>query len=279
MLRFGGPVWTGDKDPEVLARKHRELGYRAAYCPDVPVGDTEAVKAARKAFEDAGVVIAEVGAWVNLMDPDDGTRRKNLEFVTNRLALADEIGALCCVDIAGSFNPDQWDGPHPLNLGKEYFDLTVENARKIIDAVNPRTAKFSLEMMPYTLPDSPDSFLDLLKAVDRPAFGIHLDPVNIINSPRRYYCNGDLLRECFSKLGQWVVSCHAKDTILRPGFTVHIDECRPGLGCLDYGTYLTELSKLPQSPPLMLEHLSTEEEYSKAKEFLFSRAQGLGLEY
>lgn len=37
-------------------------------------------------------------------------------------------------------------GPHPKNLSEEFFDGTVENCRKIVDAVKPRVAKFSIEM-------------------------------------------------------------------------------------------------------------------------------------
>ena len=58
--------------------------------------------------------------------------------------------------------------------------------------------------MPYVLPDSPDSYLQLLEAIDRPQFAVHLDPVNMISSPRRFYGSGDFLRECFAKLGPYV---------------------------------------------------------------------------
>ena len=39
--------------------------------------------------------------------------------------------------------------------------------------------------MPYLLPDSPDSYLALLEAVDRERFAVHLDPVNMINTPAK----------------------------------------------------------------------------------------------
>ena len=62
---------------------------------------------------------------------------------------------------AGTFNPTGWFGPHPKNLSQEFFDAAVENARKIIDAVKPRRAKFCYEMMGWALPDSPDAYLKL----------------------------------------------------------------------------------------------------------------------
>ena len=112
-----------------MARAHRRLGYRAGYCPKADVKDTAAVKAIAEAFQREHVVIAEVGRWVNLLDADPAKRRANLETVTEGLALAEAVGALCCVDIAGSFNPDVWYGPHPDNLSERFFEAAVENAR------------------------------------------------------------------------------------------------------------------------------------------------------
>src|SRR5918995_1873639 len=126
------------------------------------------MRAPEDAFRREDVVIAEVGRWVNLLDADAAKRRANLETVTGGLALAEGVGALCCVDIAGSFNPHVWYGPHPDNLSDRFFDAAVENARKIIDAVKPVRAKFCYEMMGWSIPDSPASFVRLLKAVDRP---------------------------------------------------------------------------------------------------------------
>ena len=278
-VRLGGPVFVQTNDPVELARDHRKLGYRAAYCPGVSLEDKQRIKEIEKAFKEEEVVIAEVGAWVNIMDVNEQKRKENLETVCRGLALADEVGALCCVDIAGSFNPERWDGPHPDNLSQKAFDMTVENVRYILNNVRPKRSKFVLEMMPWVIPDSPDSFLELIKAIDDDGFGVHLDPVNLINSPRRYYENGKLLDECFQKLGKWIVSCHAKDTILTNQLTTHINEARPGTGNLDYRTYLKGLNSLPQNPPLLIEHLSTAEEYDLAREYIFSVGKEIGISF
>lgn len=268
-VRVGGPIFADTIDPVEMARAHRRLGYRAAYCPKADVKDATTVRAIAEAFRREDVVIAEVGRWVNLLDADPATRRANLEVVTEGLALAEAVGALCCVDIAGSFNPEVWYGPHPDNLSDRFFEAAVENARAIIDAVKPTRARFCYEMMGWSLPDSPDSFLRLLKAVDRRAFGVHLDPCNLVNSPARFYRNTDLLNECFDTLGRWIVSCHAKDLTWDVEMNVHFREVRPGAGSLDYTTYLRRLAALPQQPPLMLEHLPNADEYDKGRQYLF----------
>ncbi|MDQ2944798.1 MAG: sugar phosphate isomerase/epimerase, partial [Acidobacteriota bacterium] len=210
-IRLGGPVFINSEDPVDLAKEHRRLGYSAAYCPKAKAEDSSHVLAIEKAFAAENVVIAEVGAWVNMLDLDPAKRRSNLDYVIERMALAEAVGARCCVDYAGSFNPKIPWGPDPRNVSDEFFDGTVENCRKIIDAIKPKRSTFSIEMMGWNLPDSPDAYVKLVKAVDRKTFAVHMDVCNGINSPRKFYENAKFIEECFSKLGRWIVSCHAKD--------------------------------------------------------------------
>jgi sugar phosphate isomerase/epimerase len=147
-----------------------------------------------------------------------------------------------------------------------------------VDAVEPRRTFYSLEPMPWSLPGSPDSYLELLRAIDRPRFGVHLDPVNFVNSPAKYYENAALLRECFAKLGPHIKSCHAKDITLANELTVHLAEVRPGLGALDYRVFLTEVDRLEPDTPLLVEHLSSEGDYRAAVAHIRSVAGPLGLQ-
>jgi sugar phosphate isomerase/epimerase len=277
-MRLGGPVFLESRDPEEIARAHRAEGYRAAYCPAwLMAGDTDAIHAVQQAFERHDVVLAEVGAWGHILHPDPAVAAKNEARVIERLALADAVGARCCVDYTGSYGPEWY---HPKNLSEEAFDAIVEMTRRIIDGVRPTRTVFALEMMPSVHPESADDYLRLLAAVDRPGqFGVHLDPVNLIDSPRRYYDTGAVIRECFEKLGPHIASCHAKDVTVGKEFVLHLDECRPGTGTLDYRTFLTELSRLPQEPPLMLEHLPNAEEYRRAGEYIVAVAGELGLSF
>lgn len=278
-VRLGGPIFAKTDDPDELALAHRKLGYGAAYCPNLNLKDTARIQAVSAAFARHGVVIAEVGRWVNLMDGSPEKRAANLKTVTEGLALADEVGARCCVDIAGSFSTQEWYGPHPENFSKQFFDAAVSNARQIIDAVKPKRARFSYEMMGWAIPEGPDQYLKLIRAIDRKAFAVHLDPCNAINCPSRFYDNTALLNECFDKLGRWIVSCHAKDLVWDVEMNVHFREVRPGAGVLDYKTYLRRLAELPDSPPLMLEHLPNAEEYDKGRTHLLELGSSLGLQF
>jgi sugar phosphate isomerase/epimerase len=278
-IRLGGPIFVKSDDPEVLARAHRAKGYRAAYCPKLSVADTERIREAERAFARHDVAIAEVGRWVNLLDPDPEKRRQNLATVTEGLALAEAIGARCCVDIAGSFSATSWFGPHPDNLSPRFFDAAVENARKIIDAVKPTRTAFTYEMMAWSLPDSPDACLRMVQAVDRRAFAVHLDPCNLINSPDRSYRSSEIIRESYAKLGPRIASVHAKDLAWEVEYAVHFREVRIGLGTIDYGVFLAEHAKHAPDVPLMLEHLSSEEEYDAARGHVVATGERIGLRF
>ncbi|MHC4328580.1 MAG: sugar phosphate isomerase/epimerase family protein [Planctomycetota bacterium] len=276
-LRLGGPTFQKYEDPEGWVRVLKKLGYRAAYCPIGADADDDVVKAYARAAKKADIIIAEVGAWSNPISPDEKTRREAQQKCRRQLALADRIGANCCVNISGS-RGKEWAGHSPDNLTEETFEMIVETTRAIIDDVKPTRTYFTLETMPWAYPDSVDSYVRLLKAIDRERFAVHLDPVNLVCSPQRYYSNGKLIRECFEKLGPYVKSCHAKDILLHPKLTTHLDEVRPGLGGLDYAMFLKELSRIPDTP-LMLEHLKGAEEYRKAAEHVRGVAKEVGLSF
>jgi len=271
-MRLGGPTFQNNPDPTDWIVELKQLGYRAAYCPIDETADMQVVNAFERAAYEAGIVIAEVGVWNNPLSSDEVERRRAIERCQQKLALADAIGARCCVNISGS-RGELWDGPHPDNYTADTFDLIVETTRGIIDSVKPTRTFFTLETMPWMIPDSVESYLDLLRAVDRPAFAVHLDPVNLINSPRLYAQNSVLLKDCFERLGPYIKSCHAKDITLGTELTVHLAEVRAGLGGLDYVTFLRELNRLDPDTPIMLEHLPTAEAYLASAKHLRSVAR------
>jgi sugar phosphate isomerase/epimerase len=274
-VRLGGPVPGNFDDPADWVKAVKSLRYTAAYCPVQPGAPAEIIKGFRDEAKRNNIIIAEVGAWNNTLDLNDNERKEALKKNIEALRLADEIGARCCVNISGA-RGEKWDGPYPGNYARETFDNIIENVRYIIDQVKPATAYYTLEPMPYMLPDSPDSYIDLIKAVDRKQFGAHLDPVNMISDPRRYFNNGTFLKECFSKLGNHIKSIHAKDIIIMPELTLHLEERRPGVGTLDYYVFLLEASKL-KDVPFMLEHLPTQEEYLLAANYIRETGRKAGV--
>lgn len=276
-VRLGGPVYGKFDDPVQWIRAVKALRYGAAVCPVQPGASPERIRSFSSEAKRNNILISEVGVWNNLFDPDETARKAVINKNVISLQLADEIGACCCVNISGA-KGEIWDGPYPGNYLKETFDQIVENVRYIIDQVKPKNTFYTLEPMPFMLPDSPDSYLELINAIGRDRFAVHLDPVNMISNPRRYFNNAEFLRECFSKLGPYIKSVHAKDIIIMPELTVHLEERRPGIGSLNYAVFLQEMSKL-KDIPMMMEHLDKQEEYLLAAEYIRKTGSENGISF
>jgi len=274
-MRLGAELDGTFDDPDRWIAALRERGYDAAIFPldgDPPL---DLARALAEAARRADVLIAEVGAWSNPLHPDPDVRREKIELCRRRLALADEIGARCCVNVAGSRGED-WLWAHPLNYAEHTFDLVVESLRSIVDAVKPRRTFYTVETMPWMVPDSPQAYLKLLEAVDRPAVAVHLDVANMMNCPSRYLANADFIRECFDLLAPRIKSCHAKDVILERELTVMLREVPPGKGGLDYRTYLRCLDRLGPDAPLLIEEFG-DAAHRRSAEYLRALAAEVGV--
>ena len=287
MIKLGryGVEYKGD--PEAYVLQYVDERYAAIYAPPLMPGDPE-IKALVEVVAKAGLVIGEAGAWRNLIAHDEVTRKANLQFAVDTLAAADEMGAVACVAFHGTvgYAGDPWQlsdnydyGPHPDNLGETGFQRMVETARSIIDAVKPKRTKFSLEMVPWLITGTPEEYLRLIRAVDRPQFAAHIDAANMITSPQYYFDTPRMLREGFALLAPYVVSAHAKDIVMQGGpgrISFHMDEVPPGEGMLDYRAYLRELSALGRDVPLMLEHFDTPE-YDRGRDHIRRVGREIGV--
>lgn len=286
-LRLGGQNIAYEGDPEAWVQAHVAFGYSAAYMPNVSLDNRDEIAALTRALKRADILLAEGGAWRNLIAHDPATRQANLDYACRQLALADELGARTVVAFHGTAGHagDPWQlspnydyGPHPDNQTEAGFQRAVDTARHIIDTVKPKRTRFSLEMVPWLVTDTPQNYLKLLKAIDRPAFAAHIDAVNMVISPRHYFNTGAMIREAFEILGPWIVSAHAKDVILQGGpgtISFHLDEVPPGEGNLDYAAYVTEVARL--GIPLMLEHFDAEG-HRRGLAHIKAVAKGLGLQ-
>ena len=261
---------------EALLAKSR---FRAVTAPfNCRTPDPE-VKEYMDAAARCGAAVAEVGVWKNLFDPDPVLAAQNQAYAREQLALADRWGIPCCVNVAGTPGAAGWDAADPVNFSPDMYDRIVSCIRSILDDVRPKRAYYTLEPMPWMIPDSPDCCLQLIRDVDRKQFAAHMDFVNMINCPRRFLAYEAFVEECFSKLGPYIKSTHLKDIRLDPmKLTTHLKECSPGEGSLDFCAILRIMHKyLPSDAPVLLEHMQTYEEYENAYRTVRACADAAGI--
>lgn len=275
-MRLGIAASFPHSSPEEWASKHRAAGLGAVVFPLSSDSPTALIDGYAAAAKECGLRIAEVGIWRNVFDPDEKKRAENRAFAARQLELAEYVGAACCVNISGA-KGEVWDGFYPENYSEKTYADIVEYVVSLLDAVKPERTKFTLEPMPHMLPDSPDSYLDLIRDIGRPGFAAHIDIVNMIVSPRVYLGSEGLIKETFSKLGPHIVSCHLKDAVLGHGLTVSITETDCGRGGVDLRTYIAEADRVSRDMPMIIEHLSDLGRYSESVGYIKSLAGELGV--
>ena len=263
-MRLGGSVMKPYNSPQEWLAHVKELGYSCVIFPVESTAPASVIRDYAQCCRDNDLLIGEVGAWRNVMARDEKERAANMDWNIRQLELAETVGANCCVNISGSF-AEMWDGYHPDLDTKETWDLVVSNTQKIIDAVKPTRTSYSLEPMPWMVPESPEQYLQLLKDVDRPAFKVHLDYCNMLNSIERYRHASEFITHCFDLLGENIVSIHAKDALIVQGaLPVNINEIMPGKGSIDLSLVTKLAHQLGDDIPVFVEHLDTHEDYLQA---------------
>lgn len=278
-MRLGAGVFYNGTDPEQYALAHVEKGYGAALCPEwLSLERPKELQDFKKAMKKHDIVIAEVGVWNNPLDSNKAEAEKNIRQMMDKLRLAEELGAVSCVNILGTKQTASWYGPHAEDYSDEFFQEAVAVSQYVIDEVKPERTKLSFEMMPYCFLDSPEEYLRFLQAVDRKAAGVHLDICNNMDSPRRFYNNTAYIKHTFGLLKKEIVTLHLKDIALKTdSLTVVFEEVLLGTGGMDYVTLMQEISKLPADTPAILEHLQTEEQYDMATKAAIEFAMKAGL--
>ena len=278
-MRLGGSVMRPYNNPKEWLSQVKELGYSAVVFPVDSNASAATIREYADVCRDNDLLIGEVGAWRNVMALDPKERQANLDWNIRQLELAETIGANCCVNISGSF-AEYWDGYHPDLDTKETWDLVVSNTQRIIDAVKPTHTAYSLEPMPWMVPESPEQYLQLMKDIDRPAFKVHLDYCNMLNSIDRYRHASEFITHCFELLGPHIVSIHAKDAlIVQGGLPVVINEVIPGDGSLDLPLVTKLAHALGDDIPVFVEHLDTHEQYMHAANVMRQAARKAGVAF
>lgn len=251
------------------AKSMKELGVKSCVFPLDSSAPAELVDEYVKAAKENDIVIAEVGIWRNAIATDEKEAKANLDYSIKQLALADRIGARCCVNVAGSCGA-VWDGGYKGNYSKEMWDKTVKMVQTVIDEVKPKNTFYTLEPMPWMVPSSPEEYLRLIEDVARDEFAAHMDIINMINCPDRYFFPEDFMDKTFSLLGKYIRSCHLKDIKLE-GYTFALREVKCGVGDFNLEHYAKVINELDPEMPIIIEHLTSDEEYRESFAYITDR--------
>lgn len=268
-MKLGIAMSLSHNTPYEWAKKHKDAGLSSVVFPCDYTTKVSKIDEYVNACKDFNLTIAEIGAWNNLLTLDEKEKNQNFNYCKKQLELAEYVGALCCVNISGA-KGKVWDGGYKENYADETYAEIVETVQKLIDSVNPQKTFYTLEPMPWMHPDSPEDYLKMIKDIDRKAFAVHLDIVNMISDPKKYLFNEQFTNDAISLLGKYTKSCHIKDVLLENRLTVSLREVPCGQGGFNLKNYIEQLDKLDINMPVIIEHLSQEDDYIKAISYINS---------
>lgn len=269
-MKLGVSTSFEHKNATDWIKKHDSLGLKSVVFPLNCDDDPAKIASYRQSAEDHNICIAEVGIWRNTLSSDSAERTSMIDYAIRELSLADSLNARCCVNVVGTPHGPRWDGGYADNFSSDTRKDIINMIRTIIDEAAPVNTKFTVEPMPWMVPTSPDDYLQLLNEVERDEFGVHLDLINMVTSPERYFFLNDFMDECLEKLGDKICSAHLKDILLLQDYTFMLKECACGEGILNIPRYVSKLNDINPDIPLIIEHLNSDEEYINSVRYVQS---------
>ncbi len=283
MLVLGGPVFMDSRDMynygvtlknegelEAFIAKVKEKGYKAIYCPIIDLDNYDLIDLTRKRLAEEDIIIAEAGTWENLLDLNLEDRAKNRDKMVQTILLADALGARTAINTSGALNFGSHRNHCAANFTEEAFEAVLEQTRELLDRTNPKHTKLSYEIYQWHILDTTKEIKRMVDAINDDRFGVHLDLVNLLNCPRRYWRSYDVAKEFIDTLGEHLVSCHVKDVWMNQGVNDDLEfhEVPAGQGQVDIAGCMKLLSALPGEIPYMMEHLTSEEQYTQVCGYL-----------
>ncbi|MHC4561966.1 MAG: sugar phosphate isomerase/epimerase family protein [Planctomycetota bacterium] len=227
-----------------------------------------------------GMVVGETGVWSNLMIDDADAQAERIAMVRDVLPKADAMGCHCVVTLVGTRDPSDhslaMDPFMKTDAAKAEFREVV---LRILDGFDLKTVRYGIEPWHNTFFYQPEDIRKFIDSVDHPAFGLHLDQMNMV-AQEDYYDTTGLINRTFDLLADKVASVHLKD--IREDFShmfLKLDEVYIGDGVMDYDTYLKRLAELPADTPCYCEHMAEEAEYALCFARLHHLADKAGVKF
>jgi len=159
---------------------------------------------------------------------------KRFKAIEDMIEIADRLGIEAIGGHAGFIPEDR---------GDPMYDTMLERVGQVADAMD----EYGIQLLLETGQESPDGLVEMLEELGRFNIGINLDPANLL-----LYGAGDPV-EAVRKLGQHIVSVHAKDAIASPGPDVWGRETLLGDGEVPYPRFLAALQEVGFGGALIIE--------------------------
>lgn len=266
-MRFGIsgcflPENMNDITPE-MCRRVRDLGFTGIFTrfrQNNPLDTSDAeVRRVRDLLAGEGVRLYQTtGYWQNLVTSDETVRQSSVRTLQAALRLAGRLGARGIDTGPGSMNPAGPWYPHPDNWKPEARRQLIRTLKECAPAAEDAGVFLSLESHQLVTLESPEVTREVLDEVGSPWVRCDYDSANWITL-KEVFDTGPALNRHFDLLGEYIVSCHAKDIWPENKLAVHLQDGCPGRGNMDFRTLFRRMEALSPDYPVIVEGAHTED--------------------
>jgi sugar phosphate isomerase/epimerase len=209
----------------------------------------------------------------NIIAPDPDAERWQRHII-DAIHAADEMGCQLILTHAGSMYPNR-NTAHPLNWSREAWLRTVNALKRICKDTAGSKIQIAIEAVNTESVNNPWAHARLREDVGDPRITVGLDITNMV-FPNVAFRMTELLNTTFDLLEDQISYVHAKDfawNSMLPG----INWAMNGTGNMDYETFLVRLSRLKIPPMMLVEFLTTNQEYQQAQLNIRAIAETVGV--
>jgi sugar phosphate isomerase/epimerase len=236
----------------------------------MPESEIREIKAQLKAND---VVFYGIHCAGNIIAPDPAADRWQRHII-DAIHAADEMGCQLVLTHAGSLYPNR-NTAHPQNWSREGWNRSVNALKRICKDTAGVKIEIPLEDVISESVNSPWAHKRIREDVGDPRIMTGLDVTNQVH-PGNIFRMTELINLNFDILGDQISYVHAKDMVwneMLPGLNWAMN----GTGVMDYEVFLTHLSRMKRPRNMLVEFLSTPEEYQQAQRNIRAIAEKVGV--
>lgn len=218
---------------------------------DEALENPESIPAIRGRLDEAGITVAALAGYRNLVAPDPDKRVKNLAFLKRCLELAPQFGTSIVATETGTLHAESDWLPTHSNWGDEAWAALHAAVEELLPVAEQHGSVLALEGYVNNVLQTPGQLLGLLERYPSEHLQVVLDPFNYLSShmlPAQSRAVADFL----ARFEHRFVLAHLKDVGAEGA---EKDTPEYGYGVFDYGPYLEFLRTHRPDLPIILEHL------------------------
>ncbi len=247
---------VGGSSPEEVAERARSLGAEAVQLrldwPGLDLLSSRDDRArVRRAYEAAGVEIAALAGYSNLLHPNPERRRAARDYVARLIDVCAELGTRVVVTEAGTYDGESPWADHPHNSTQEAWGELVEATRVLVQRCERVGAVLAYEPYVNTVLSSAAKARGLVDEIGSPALGMVIDVAGLM-TPETMPRNAEIAGEAHRLLRGHILLAHADDVRYEGREARWLPL---GWGDLDAGAVLSGLAATGYDGAIIVEHL------------------------